>query len=318
MLTALLTAQPAKWNGPKTFGSTLKFINVLQNNDNTKVLTLNSLNVPQWRDASTFPSGISDAPANNLNYARNNNDWVPFSSLVPNWQEVMDVGSTYQTPDGVGFKSAFTRTFANNPNILEFKQSNSATSLNQLSNLLTLEAGSNMSTNPIAKNQIFITPASIMLKGISQASFYPENRITVNGTGSLSLSSNVLGGNFGDLNLFPNALTIRVNSPNGGAPNVGDGYTYVQFGGNFKNGLAIATKYVNNSHPNTYRIKSDNVTLERIVQATDADGTIPALNTIEPLSSTDSGKLGEIRVTSSFIYFCVATNNWVRTPTSTF
>lgn len=31
-----------------------------------------------------------------------------------------------------------------------------------------------------------------------------------------------------------------------------------------------------------------------------------------PASKTAAGKAGEIRVTSTFIYFCVTDNNWVR------
>lgn len=44
---------------------------------------------------------------------------------------------------------------------------------------------------------------------------------------------------------------------------------------------------------------------------------LSALNTA-PSSSTDVGVLGEIRVTSTYIYICTATNTWVRTALSTF
>ena len=37
-----------------------------------------------------------------------------------------------------------------------------------------------------------------------------------------------------------------------------------------------------------------------------------------PLSSTDTGKVGEIRVTSGFIYWCVGENSWLRAAGSTF
>lgn len=43
---------------------------------------------------------------------------------------------------------------------------------------------------------------------------------------------------------------------------------------------------------------------------------LSALNTA-PSSSTDTGTLGEIRVTSSFIYICTATNVWVRAALAT-
>ena len=44
---------------------------------------------------------------------------------------------------------------------------------------------------------------------------------------------------------------------------------------------------------------------------------LSALNTA-PVSSTDTGTLGEIRVTAGFIYICTATNTWVRTALTTF
>jgi hypothetical protein len=43
---------------------------------------------------------------------------------------------------------------------------------------------------------------------------------------------------------------------------------------------------------------------------------LSALNTA-PSSATDTGTTGEIRVTSTFIYICTATNTWVRAALST-
>jgi len=36
-----------------------------------------------------------------------------------------------------------------------------------------------------------------------------------------------------------------------------------------------------------------------------------------PLSATDTGTVGEIRVTATYIYTCVATNTWVRAAVAT-
>lgn len=44
--------------------------------------------------------------------------------------------------------------------------------------------------------------------------------------------------------------------------------------------------------------------------------SISALNTA-PSSSTDTGTLGEIRITAAYIYVCTATNTWVRTALAT-
>ena len=43
---------------------------------------------------------------------------------------------------------------------------------------------------------------------------------------------------------------------------------------------------------------------------------LSALNTA-PSSATDTGALGEIRVVADYIYVCIATNTWVRTPLTT-
>ena len=43
---------------------------------------------------------------------------------------------------------------------------------------------------------------------------------------------------------------------------------------------------------------------------------ISALNTA-PASATDTGTLGEVRITSTYIYVCTATNTWVRTALAT-
>ena len=58
MLTAILTAQTATWTGAKTFGSTLKFLNVLQNDANTRIMSLDATGKPGWVGKSTLSSPI--------------------------------------------------------------------------------------------------------------------------------------------------------------------------------------------------------------------------------------------------------------------
>lgn len=41
-------------------------------------------------------------------------------------------------------------------------------------------------------------------------------------------------------------------------------------------------------------------------------GRLPVINTTAPASATATGKTGEIRITSTFIYTCIADNTWVR------
>ena len=56
MLTAILTAQTASWTGTKTFGSTLKFANVLQNNANTRIMSLDATGKPGWVNKDSIAS----------------------------------------------------------------------------------------------------------------------------------------------------------------------------------------------------------------------------------------------------------------------
>lgn len=64
-------------------------------------------------------------------------------------------------------------------------------------------------------------------------------------------------------------------------------------------------------------LNSANITGNRNQQFTDASGNISIINTTAPASSTAAGKVGEIRVTSAYIYVCTATNTWVRSAVAT-
>lgn len=68
---------------------------------------------------------------------------------------------------------------------------------------------------------------------------------------------------------------------------------------------------------NQINIKVNDISKSVSFELTDNSGKIPSLNTIAPLSSTDNGVVGEIRVTSNYLYVCVATNTWVRTILNT-
>ena len=48
-----------------------------------------------------------------------------------------------------------------------------------------------------------------------------------------------------------------------------------------------------------------------------ADGTLAAIGTTAPSSASDTGAVGEIRVTATFIYHCIAVDTWVRSAAAT-
>ena len=47
------------------------------------------------------------------------------------------------------------------------------------------------------------------------------------------------------------------------------------------------------------------------------DATYAKFGTIAPVFSTDPGSVGEVRMTASFIYTCIAENSWVRAAVAT-
>ena len=55
----------------------------------------------------------------------------------------------------------------------------------------------------------------------------------------------------------------------------------------------------------------------RDFQFPNASGILPAFGTTAPSSATESGAVGEIRVTSTFVYMCIATDTWVRSAMAT-
>jgi len=70
------------------------------------------------------------------------------------------------------------------------------------------------------------------------------------------------------------------------------------------------TLYISNNSGKAYRW--DGLTYVEIFI-----NSIPEIGTNAPNSATDTGTLGEVRVTSTYIYACVSTNTWVRAPLAT-
>lgn len=125
MLSLVACSQNQTFTGVKTFTSPPKFKALIQNDLNTKVLTINPTDVLQWRDASTF--GISDAPVDGSNYVRNNASWVQIPApSVPSLADVLYSGNTaplniirsYST-GGPGNQTTYSTTL--DPNFLEVK-----------------------------------------------------------------------------------------------------------------------------------------------------------------------------------------------------
>lgn len=68
----------------------------------------------------------------------------------------------------------------------------------------------------------------------------------------------------------------------------------------------------NDTLSGTYKLDTSGIATTITQTPTDASGKIPSIGFVAPLSSTDTGVQGEIRVTAAFVFYCYATNLWTR------
>jgi len=104
---------------------------------------------------------------------------------------------------------------------------------------------------------------------------------------------------YGEINFGDNTFIVKGN----------DGLNSLFAGqgaiGVFNSGNFTATIYSNNIDGTNKEFDLPNKT-----------GTIPVIGLSAPASSTDSGVVGEIRITSTFVYFCIGPNQWRRAALS--
>lgn len=81
----------------------------------------------------------------------------------------------------------------------------------------------------------------------------------------------------------------------------------------------LGTNIVLRSNPSasTVQLEAGAVNDNRVFIFPDATGIGVIVNTTAPSSSSDTGAVGEIRVTTTYIYVCIADNTWVRAPLAT-
>ncbi len=77
------------------------------------------------------------------------------------------------------------------------------------------------------------------------------------------------------------------------------------------NGLSFRTG-VGSTSTAVAKLFMNNLDAVRTYQLLNTSGDIPVIGTTAPSSSTDTGITGEIRITDTYIYHCIATNTWVR------
>lgn len=92
-----------------------------------------------------------------------------------------------------------------------------------------------------------------------------------------------------------------------------NGDNIAQFGNNIGGGGMVLF----NTNTNSVNLAMTNITGARNHYFVDKSGDLPIVGYTAPSSATDTGVKGEIRITSTFIYTCIATNTWVRSVSAT-
>ena len=122
---------------------------------------------------------------------------------------------------------------------------------------------------------VSITTNQINIQGPSGTTSMTNGGITVDGSSAFLAATNASIGSY--TNISANNIQFKTNS------------------GSFEADLSANT-----------------LTADRLWFIPDANGTFGMIGTSAPASAVATGKVGEVRVTSTFIYTCIAPNTWVR------
>ena len=173
-----------------------------------------------------------------------------------------------------------------------------ATTAFVLANSLNL-SGNQTKTGILSfSNSTFPVQNAINLSNSGGSSSYAQLiQNTSSGDGLSILNSSSGNGNY-ILNSSAGKGLYVLNSSNSGA-----GIYSENFGG------ATGLLFQGYNEGTVFSVNKDGVT-------TSTQYKISSLNTA-PSSATDTGTLGEVRITATYIYVCTATNTWVRTALST-
>ena len=147
----------------------------------------------------------------------------------------------------------------------------------------------------------------------NQTWFMPTGWYIRNSTKTL-INANIVGGESG----------IQVTHPSNSSQVIMDGYRgYLKVHDGGFSTSENSTRVTNNSV--IFKNSGFEATLTKPASLTATGswtlpnkyGTVGVVNTTAPSSSTDTGVVGEIRVTSTYIYVCTAPNTWVRAALAT-
>jgi hypothetical protein len=322
--------------GIKTFTSPPKFLNLQFSGTNTKYLTLSALNQLQWSTLNPI-APVTPTFAQVLAAGKQsvNNSTAHFSLVGNNISANYFTGYTNIVDTNTGNNSTYGSSgFNNNNNDGRVADLGFAQGLR----LRTVAGGGTVtlkSTN-VTANIALEWPnnsGTVITDAPSDGTPYVRQDgswIAPSGGGGSSTLQDVLtaGSHIQSYSEISFGDDIAYNvSLNGTRLNR---FGIEKIGGTDVTDLGIVALRSNSSEPylNYVRISSgttknikigvENVTNTNVdLQYTGKTGNIPSLNTTAPSSSTDTGFVGEIRVTSTYIYTCIATNTWVRAAMAT-
>jgi hypothetical protein len=169
------------------------------------------------------------------------------------------------------------------------------------------------STNPERLLVYSATTTSVnQIVGRSSINSYLQLNIQNTSTGASSSSDVIATNNTG--NETTNYIDMGINgsaysNASWTISGANDSYLY-SMSGDLTVGTATASKVVK-IHTGGTLAANVRATIDDIGILVNGEYRLAVLNTA-PSSSTDTGTLGEIRITSTYIYVCTATNTWVR------
>lgn len=139
-------------------------------------------------------------------------------------------------------------------------------------------------------------------------------------SGDLSVGNNVLINN--NLTIQNDAvinhdLTVSGSLSVGGVVENFDTVINNKTSSNYNQSRYINNKTINNNNMNCTNIINQNLTTKNIkCKKINTDKLI--IKQVQPISSSDTGQIGEIRFDSDYIYICIGANSWKRVQINLF
>ena len=264
------------------------------------VLTNNGSGTLSW--ASPSISGLTSGQvtfANSASTITGNNNFTWNNSI----NQLKILGATNTAP-------------STNPPVIHLGSSQTSNAnIGYYPKILLLDDGSSYIGIGVGSGAMFFTgQSSYFWQNTNYGQSSTSTIMSLNNAGLLNVGSAQIGygNNFGPLYFASPSNNYSIYAPSGGIMRVRSGGHLEFQAGSFISRYANTGNWLLNS------TTDDGVNLLQVNGSIiSSQFRLSSLNTA-PTSSTASGSLGEIRYTTNYIYLCVATNTWVRSPLSSF